>query len=203
MSAGTTTVESTIQRGLAPEDPLELLRTWVPTNEDPDRPLATLATIDMNGLPDARTVLLSAVNDDGIAIHTDGGSRKARQLRLKPVAALVVHWPDLARQAVLRGRVHELSPIDAADGFALRSRYLKVLANINTDELAQRSFAERRDAFAAFDAEHREPPRPPSWTGFLLVPSEIDFWEGSERLPSRRARYQRGIDRWRHDYVAG
>ena len=79
-----------VQDGSWPADPFLLLREWAPENDDPDRPLATVATVDTEGMPDARTVLLTAVLDDGVTFHTDARSRKAEQLRARPVAAVVV-----------------------------------------------------------------------------------------------------------------
>ncbi|WP_156758817.1 pyridoxine/pyridoxamine 5'-phosphate oxidase [Microbacterium karelineae] len=192
-----------VQDGRAPAEPAALLRAWMPADDDPDRPLATLATVDDDGVPDARTVLVSAIDDTSVAIHTDADSRKARQMRARPVAALVVRWPDTARQIVLRGPVRR----DTADGeraaFARRSRYLQLLASINSDDMAVRARAEREAALARFDAAHADPPMPPTWAGFRLLPDEIAFWEGAERGPSRRVRYTRDGAGWSREYVAG
>ncbi|WP_221585829.1 pyridoxamine 5'-phosphate oxidase family protein [Microbacterium sp. G2-8] len=192
-----------VQDGRVPADPFSLVRAWLPRNDDPDRPLCTLATVDAVGAPDARTVLLSAVQDDSVTIHTEGQTRKAQQLRERPPAAIVVRWPDLARQLVLRGDMRASTSSEARVAFARRSRYLQLLASVNTDELATRPRVEREAAYARFDQHTPDPPQPASWAGFALHPVEITFWEGSDRGPSRRARYTRRGASWDIAFLAG
>lgn len=192
-----------VQDGTAPADPFALLGDWLPSNDDPERPPCTLATVDEEGVPDARTVLLSALHGDRVTIHTEAASRKVRQLRAHPVGAIVVRWPELARQIVLRGTVVDSGEEEEAEAFARRSRYLQLLATLNTPEMALRSRAEREKAFAEFDAAHLRPPQPAGWMGFALVPSEITFWEGAGTGPSRRAQYQRVADAWQLAYLPG
>lgn len=195
--------ERPVQDGSAPADPAALLLSWLPADDAPERPLATLATVDEDGVPDARTVLVSAVDGVSVAIHTDVGSRKAQQLRARPVAALVVRWPEDARQVVLRGSVRRDTAAGERAAFDRRSRYLQLLALLNTDQLANRPRVEREDAFARADLAHDEPAMPASWAGFWLLPDEIAFWEGAEGGPSRRVRYTRGDAGWTRTYVAG
>ncbi|NHI17901.1 pyridoxine/pyridoxamine 5'-phosphate oxidase [Microbacterium excoecariae] len=192
-----------VQDGRVPADPADLLAAWLPGDDDPERPLCTLATVDEEGVPDARTVLVSGRREAGITFHTEGSSRKAQQLAAHPVAALVVRWPELARQVVLRGRVERTDPADEALAFARRSRYLQLLAGINTDALAAEDRATRERVYARIDAETPDPPQPDSWTGYALVPHEVTFWEGSDAAPSRRARYTRAGDGWSASFLAG
>ena len=186
--------ERLVQDGRTPADPFALLRGWAP-DDDPDRPLATLGTVDEAGLPDARTVQLSSVGLESVTFHTDAGSRKADQLRRNPRAALVVRWDQQARQVVLRGTVSETAAEERRTAFARQSRYLQLLAWMNTWELALLSRPERERRWAAFDRSHPVLSPPSSWVGYALRPVDILFWEGSELGPSRRVRYRLSADR--------
>ena len=77
-----------------PDEVWQVLQAWLPTNEDPDRPVMTLATVDRSGTPDARSVLLSELDRDGFFFHTDAGSRKVAQLGDIPDVALVIRPVD-------------------------------------------------------------------------------------------------------------
>lgn len=202
-ASGVPAAERPVQDGSVPGDPFALLRDWLPANGDPDRPLCTLATVDDDGRPDARTVLVSAVRPDGVAIHTDATSRKVRQLDRTPFAAVVMRWPEVARQVVLRGGAQRASAAEDALAYAERSRYLRLLAHLNSADLAVRDRAERERAFAAFDAAWPDPQQPPSWVGYAIVADEITFWEGAERGPSRRARYSRAAAGWAVEFLPG
>ncbi|WP_051172749.1 pyridoxamine 5'-phosphate oxidase family protein [Microbacterium indicum] len=196
-------LERRVQDGDLPADPWDLVRAWLPEDDDPDRPLCTLATVGLDGVPNARTVLLSAVHDGAVAIHTEASSRKAAELAAHPSAAIVVRWPELARQLVLRGPVAPTAAEEASAAFGRRSRYLQLLASLNEPEMAARPRAEREAAFAAFDAATPAPPEPDGWVGFALTASEILLWEGSERGPSRRARYARAGEGWELSFLPG
>ncbi|GAA3658226.1 pyridoxine/pyridoxamine 5'-phosphate oxidase [Microbacterium marinilacus] len=192
-----------VQDGSWPADPFLLLREWAPENGDPDRPLATVATVDTEGMPDARTVLLTAVLDDGVTFHTDARSRKAEQLRVRPVAAFVVRWPESARQVVLRGRVEESSAEEQRIAYERRARYLQLLAWVNTAGFARLPRAERERRWGDADADGPSGEPPAAWTGFHLRPSELMFWEGSAVTASRRVAYRRVGDRWATEALPG
>ncbi|MFD7310469.1 pyridoxal 5'-phosphate synthase [Promicromonospora sp. NPDC059942] len=189
--------------GPLPDDPFVLLGHWAPADDDPDRPLATLATVDVDGLPDARTVLLTGVSPDSVAFHTDARSRKVGQLRAHPRAALVVRWDEQARQVVLRGAVSEISAEASRTAYARQSRYLQLLAWLNTPELAGLARSERERRWADFDATRPVLDPPPNWTGYALRPVDVLFWEGSEEGPSHRVRYRRLAHGWTREALPG
>jgi len=196
-------VDGSIQDGSLPSDPLALLAQWLPGDDDPARPVATLATVDDDGLPDARAVLLSSYRDGVFTFHTDRRSRKVEQLRSRPAAAIVLAWPERVRQLVVRGPVSE-SPLDEQRrAYARRSRYLQLLAWLNSDDLAQQDREAREAEWDRFDREHDELSPPDAWTGFALRPLEVLLWEGSATGPSRRAHYRRQDGAWRLDVRAG
>lgn len=186
------------ERDLVPADPFDLLRAWLPANEDPARPLMTLATTTEDGWPDARTVLLSEFDADGFCFHTDSRSRKIAEVDAVPRAALMIHLPELARQIVVQGTVETVPAEEEALVYGRRQAYLKVLAWMNTPELAALPLAERIEAWSSFCAEHPEATLtpPPTWTGRRVRPTRLLLWLGSEDTASRRLDYTRAGDGW-------
>jgi pyridoxamine 5'-phosphate oxidase len=189
-----------------PETPDAILAEWLPSNGEPARPLMTLATLDEDGMPDARSVLLTEFSGDGFWFHTDLDSRKTDQLAAHPAAALVFAWPERRRQLVVRGIVEPADAEEAARAFRARSPYLQQLAWQNTDEFAALPYAERTAAWAAFAAEHPEGfAAPATWVGYLVRPLRVTFWTGSPEAPGRRAEYSRAAvdDPWTVTILAG
>jgi pyridoxamine 5'-phosphate oxidase len=179
-------------------DPMRLLRSWLPENKDELRPLMQLSTIDADGYPDSRSVLLSEVDDDGLYFHTSSTSRKARQLAAAPRACVVLAWPEVGRQLIVQGDVEMASTDEALAVFQARSRYLQLLAWTNTAETAQLSRGERRARWERFATEHPEGTlQPPdTWIGLRLKPLRLTFWRGDELGPSNRTEYRRTDAGW-------
>lgn len=189
----------------APEDPLALMRSWLPSPADPVKPLMALATAGLDGYPDARNVLLSAFDGKRLHFHTEARSRKAAELAAVPRATAVLVWPEHARQLVVTGDVEAETPAEAAAVYPTRTRALQLLAWLNTDELAARPVAERRAAWAAFDAAHPEQPLEPpeTWAGYALTPRRVAFWRGDAEGPSNRLVYTLGDGGWSLERKAG
>ncbi|HEY0249645.1 MAG TPA: pyridoxamine 5'-phosphate oxidase family protein [Gryllotalpicola sp.] len=182
----------------SPADPFALMAQWLPSPADQVTPLMTLATIGLDGYPDARTVLLSGFDGARLRFHTEARSRKAAELAATPRATAVLVWPDAARQLVVTGDVEAEAPAEASAAYAERSRALQLLAWLNTDELAARPVAERRAAWAAFDAAHPEEPLAPpeTWAGYTIAPSRVAFWRGDAEGPSNRLVFTRDDTGW-------
>ncbi len=179
-------------------DPHDWARSWLPADDDPARPLMTLATLGLDGFPAARTVLLSSVSATGFRFHTDGRSAKAAELAADSRAALVLAYPELARQLVVQGRAVRQSGADGALAYGHRSAYLRQLAWINDSEHAQLGDEERRRAWAAAVAQVPDGPLEPpaSWVGYEVVPHRYVFWEGGADRASHRTEYVRSGDGW-------
>lgn len=177
-----------------PSDPLALALSWLPADEDPDRPQVTLSTLGLDGWPNARTVLLSAADRSGFAFHTSAGSAKAAELAAVPRAAMtVVFAPAFSRQLVVRGDVVPCPPDELAAAYAARSPYLQQLAWLNDDELAA---LPRDDRVTRWAASAPSPTPPAGWTGWRLVPRELTFWVSHPHTASRRLQYRRTDDGW-------
>ncbi len=170
---------------------LAVLAEWLPANDDPARPLISLATVSPTGVPDSRGVLLTDYDERGFTFHTDAASRKARDLAANPVAAFSIAWPELFLQLSVQGSVEQVSPADAASAYAARSRYLQLLAWLNTAEFTALPLPERQSRWAAFDAAHPEGTllAPPGWAGYRLRPHRLTFWRGVPLAASQRTEY--------------
>jgi pyridoxamine 5'-phosphate oxidase len=163
----------------------------------------TLSTVDPGGFPDARTVLLTEIDDEGFIFHTDAESRKVRDLAANPRASLVMLWPDFTRQLTVQGLAEVAPQGTIAAAYLRQSEYLKQLAWLNTAEYAQRSLADRRDTWARFSADHARYPQPANWVGFKIRPRRMTFWVGSTVTASRRLEYRRADSGWTRSYLPG
>jgi pyridoxamine 5'-phosphate oxidase len=187
-----------------PADPWQLLTQWLPPNDDPVRPLMTLATA-VDGIPDARTLLLSEWDERGFYFHTDSRSRKVTQLAASPAVALMLHFPDQARQLTVQGIAEPAPSDELRRAFRARSPYLQQLAWQNTVEFAGLPLADRLRAWSAFRADHSDGfGQPPTWTGYLVRPTRLTFWIGNPDTASRRTEYLRSPgDGWTVSLLAG
>ena len=182
------------------DDPFALVQSWLREAEDsePNDPNAiALASVDADGLPNVRMVLLKEIEADAFVFYTNYGSVKGEELSGSGKAAFVMHWKSLRRQIRVRGLV-EREDGSAADDY-YRSRSLKsrlgAWASEQSRPLASRAHLVAE--VAKVTAQHgTAPERPPFWGGFRIKPLEIEFWaDGAFRLHDRF--------RWqRHDVAA-
>ena len=164
--------------------PLRQLERWVAdaVAAGIDEPNAmTLATVDADGRPDARIVLMRGIAADHVVWFTDRTSAKGRQLAAVPHAALVLHWQPLERQVRLRGSVTALDDAASDAYFASRPRgsRLSAWASRQSQPVTSREAYERTvaEVEARFDGVE-DVPRPPDWGGYTLTPTEVEFWQG-------------------------
>lgn len=174
----------------AGDDPFEIARRWLSEAEssEPNDPNAiALSTVDGDGLPNARMVLLKDIEADAFVFYTNYGSAKAQEIDHAQKAAFVMHWKSLRRQIRVRGLVsrEEGPQADAYyDSRSLKSR-LGAWASHQSQPLASRAALVAE--VAKVTAQHGPmPKRPPFWGGFRIVPVEIEFWaDGAFRLHDR------------------
>ena len=160
---------------------------------------AALATATPDGRPSARIVLVKVFDADGFVFYTGTESRKGRELRDNPRAALLFHWDDLGRQVRIEGAVAPISPGEAAAYFARRPRgsRLSAWASPQSAVIADRAWLERRVAEIGARFEGAEVDLPPAWGGYRLSPEVYELWQHREDRLHDRLRYRRDGDGWR------
>jgi pyridoxamine 5'-phosphate oxidase len=162
-------------------DPFLLFEEWFAdarAAEINDPNAMTLATVDADGMPDARIVLLKGFDREGFVFYTNTTSAKGRELSVNPRAALVFHWKSLTRQVRVRGAVEPVTAAEADAYFATRPRDSQIGAWASQQSQPLDARATFEGAIAAVAAAHEgQPvPRPPHWSGFRIVPRQIEFW---------------------------
>ncbi|HEY5216709.1 MAG TPA: pyridoxamine 5'-phosphate oxidase [Pseudolabrys sp.] len=166
----------------AADEPLALFAAWLKdaTASEPRDPTAmTLATVDADGLPNARMVLLKGADERGFVFYTNMDSQKGRELAAQPKAALVFHWKSLNRQVRLRGPVERVTEAEADAYFATRAKQAQIgaWASKQSSALESRLAFEKAVAFYATKYAIGTVPRPPYWSGYRIVPLRLEFWQ--------------------------
>jgi pyridoxamine 5'-phosphate oxidase len=174
----------------AGDDPFTIARAWLAEAEaqEPNDPNAiALATVDPEGLPNVRMVLLKDIETDAFVFYTNYDSQKGQELAASGKAAFVLHWKSLRRQIRVRGTITREDGPQADTYFASRSlkSRLGAWASQQSQPLSSREALMAEAARIAI-TKGTNPPRPPNWGGFRLQPVEIEFWaDGAFRLHDR------------------
>ncbi|MBN9245881.1 pyridoxamine 5'-phosphate oxidase [Hyphomicrobium sp.] len=178
------------------EDPFLLFETWMKDAErtEPNDPNAmALATVDAGGMPNVRTVLLKGLDapgssDRGFVFYTNFESAKGRELLANPKAGLLFHWKSLERQVRIRGPVSLVSHGEADAYYAQRPRLSRIgaWASHQSRPLSSRDVLEAKVHHYEAKFPEEAIPRPAYWSGFRVLPVEIEFWKSREyRLHDR------------------
>jgi len=164
------------------DEPLRLFAAWFADarRAEPVNPEAmALATVDADGMPNARMVLLKGFDERGFIFYTNLGSAKGKELAGAPKAALTFYWKSLQRQVRVRGDVEPVAAAEADSYFATRSRMAQIGAWASKQSAALESRLAFEKAVARYTAKFPvgAVPRPPHWSGYRVVPQAIEFWQ--------------------------
>ena len=182
-------------------EPIGLFVDWLTearAHEVNDANAMTLATVDADGAPDARIVLLKDVDARGFTFYSNRESAKGLELEARPVAALTFHWKSLRRQVRVRGAVEPVTPDEADAYFASRARESRIgaWASDQSRPLDDRQTLEAAVVRETARFEGLDVPRPDRWIGWRVVPHAVEFWRDRPFRLHDRLRFTRAGENW-------
>ncbi len=187
-------------------DPWRQFETWLDqalAAQVPESNAMTLATVGADGRPSTRIVLIKGFDDRGIVWYTNYESRKGRELAVNPFAALQFHWVELERVVRIEGHVERVSAEESDVYFASRPLDSRIGAWASPQSQVIASRAVLLAAAARIGAKHlMNPPRPPHWGGYRLVPDRWEFWQGRKSRLHDRLRYRLDGVAWVRERLA-
>ncbi len=187
-------------------NPIDQFKIWFDQAQHAELPepnAMTVASVDENGKPSARVVLIKDVSPQGFVFFTNYNSRKGLALQANPHAALLFFWPELERQIRIEGSIEKVSDQESDEYF--HSRPLD--SRIGAWASPQSQVISGRSVLVAKAAEYAlkfalNPPRPPHWGGFRVKPEALEFWQGRPSRLHDRIRYTLHQNQWKIERLA-
>ena len=183
------------------DDPIALFIEWLEAakaGEINDANAMALATVDGEGMPDVRMVLLKDVDGRGFTFYSNQESAKGQQLAGQPMASLLFHWKSLRRQVRIRGQIEPVSAAEADEYFASRARESRIGAWVSDQSrpLESREALEAKVAEKTAEFEGQEVERPAHWSGWRVLPQTIEFWRDRPFRLHDRLVFTRHAETW-------
>ena len=183
-------------------NPIELFEKWfaeAKKTEINDPNAVALATSDKNNQPNVRMVLLKGLSEKGFVFYTNFNSKKGLELKNNLKASMCFHWKSLRRQVRLLGTVEEVSKKEADDYFNTRPYKNRIGAWASTQSKVldkRETFLKKIEEFEKKFTDQNSVPRPPHWSGWRILPSEIEFWLDGEGRIHERLVYLKEKEKW-------
>ncbi|EIE00095.1 pyridoxamine 5'-phosphate oxidase [Leptospira licerasiae] len=183
------------------DSPIDFFKTWFDqaVHSEVLEPTAmTLATVRKDGMPDARIVLLKGIENEGFQFYTNYTSAKGKELESNPNACLVFFWAELERQVRIRGKISKVSRENSENYFHSRpfASQIGALASSQSDPVADRSILDKHYEELKLKYEGKTVPLPENWGGYVLEPSEIEFWQGRRSRLHDRILFRKESGSW-------
>jgi pyridoxamine 5'-phosphate oxidase len=189
------------------DNPIGLFKKWfskAEENEINDPNAVAVATSDQNNQPNVRMVLLKGLSDKGFVFYTNFNSKKGQELKVNQKASMCFHWKSLRRQVRILGKVEEVTTKEADDYYNSRPYKNRISAWAS----AQSQILEKREIFLNKIQEYEKKypdennvPRPPHWSGWRLLPNEIEFWVDGEGRVHERLIYKNIKGKWKKEIL--
>ncbi len=183
------------------ENPIDLFSKWfdkAKENEINDPNAVAVATSD-NNQPNVRMVLLKGLSDKGFVFYTNFNSKKGMELKSNKKTSMCFHWKSLRRQVRVLGKVEEVTKIEADKYYNSRpyKNRISAWASDQSKVLDKReTFLNRIKEFEKKYPDQNKVPRPPHWSGWRLLPDEIEFWVDGEGRIHERLNYKKKNNKW-------
>ena len=188
------------------DNPVNLFKEWfkkAETTEPNDPNALSLATADKSGRPKVRMVLLKGFSEDGFTFYTNFNSSKGKDLKENPKASMCFHWKSLLRQIRIYGNVIKVSDKEADEYYNSRAYGSRIGAWASNQSEVLESRKSLDDSIEKFKKKFRDEtkvPRPPNWSGWRLVPEEIEFWRDGDNRIHERLKYVKSNEKAGKDF---
>jgi len=183
-------------------NPIVLFKKWfaVAEKSEVNDPTAlSLATSSSDGIPSVRMVLLKGLSDSGFVFYTNFDSKKGNDLKNNPNASMCFHWKSIRRQIRVSGKVSSVDKKEADEYFVSRDYGSKISAWASSQSKVMKNRNEFLDKIKVFEkkfSDKKNVPRPPHWSGWRIIPNEIEFWLEAKNRSHQRLNYRKENDKW-------
>lgn len=190
-----------------PHSPVVQFKRWfteVLNTELNDPTAMLLSTVDEQGHPDSRVVLLKGLEKGAFVFYTNYQSIKAQQINKTSFVALNFYWPSMVRQVRIRGRIKKVDEVQSNAYFSTRPKSSQLSAVISPQSSEIKDRAELEHALNELIASHQQElvMRPQHWGGYMIIPDEYEFWQGRDNRLHDRIHYFRDQKKWQHRRLA-